>query len=149
MENGVRLGSLALNEISAMQQRSPVALIPSSDPMVLSNNTPSIKKVNAYRRGVNQPLITKIKQADPKTYCKHYDDIAPCYIHKIAKFIVGRPSPDKAAASNLFTFMGQRYAASWVNLGCDKLLKKTSDITVTTNKQGVAIKVHFHQSKPI
>ncbi|KAK5796898.1 hypothetical protein F5H01DRAFT_373704 [Linnemannia elongata] len=59
------------------------------------------------------------------------------------------PSPDTAAANNLLTFMGQRYAASWVNLGCDKILKKTSDITVTTDKQGVAIKVHFHQSKPI
>ncbi|KAF9338501.1 hypothetical protein BGZ91_008667 [Linnemannia elongata] len=149
MEDGVQLGSLALNEISALLQRAPVALIPYSDPMVLSNNKPSIKKVNAYRRGVDQPLITNLKQANPTTYCKNYGNIAPRYIQKIGKFIVGRPSPDTAAANNLLTFMGQRYAASWVNLGCDKLLKKTSDITVTTDKQGVAIKLHFHQSKPI
>ncbi|KAH7059569.1 hypothetical protein BKA57DRAFT_12155 [Linnemannia elongata] len=149
MEDGVQLGSLALNEVSALLQRRPVALIPYSDPMVLSNNKPSIKKVNAYRRGVDQPLITALKQANPTAYCKNYGDIAPGYIQKIGKFIVGRPSPDTAAANNLLTFMGQRYAASWVNLGCDKILKKTSDITVTTDKQGVAIKVHFHQSKPI
>ncbi|KAG0316115.1 hypothetical protein BGZ97_007372 [Linnemannia gamsii] len=148
MEPGVLLGSMALNELQASRQCPPVALVPFSDPMVLSNNKPSLKKVNAYRRGVNQPLISNLNQASPKAYCKNYGRVAPPYIEGIAKYIVKAPSPDAAAANNLLTFMGQRYAASWVNLGCDKLLKKTSDITVTT-KNGVAVKVHFHQSKPI
>ncbi|KAF9133905.1 hypothetical protein BGW39_008660 [Mortierella sp. 14UC] len=149
MEPGVYLGSLALDELHASLQRPPVALIPQNDPMVLSNNKPSIKKLNAYRKGVNQPQVTNLNQATGKAYCTNYGNIAPGYIQSIAKLIVGRPSPDAGAANNLLTFMGQRYAASWVNLGCDKILKKTSDITVTTNKDGVAVKIHFHQSKPI
>ncbi|KAF9147562.1 hypothetical protein BG015_010782, partial [Linnemannia schmuckeri] len=149
MEPDVQLGSMALNELHASRQHAPIALIPYSDPMVLSNNKPSIAKVNAYRRGVDQHLITNLNQATPKAYCTNYGKIAPGYIQKIAKVIVGCPSPDTGAANNLLTFMGQRYAASWVNLGCDKVLKKTSDVTVTTNKQGAVIKVHFHQSKPI
>ncbi|KAF9910806.1 hypothetical protein EC991_005523 [Linnemannia zychae] len=149
MEPGVQLGSMALNELHATHQHAPVALIPQSDPMVLSNNKPSLKKVNAYRKGVNQHQITNLSQATTKAYCTNFGKIAPGYIQGISKFIVGRTSPDTGAANNLLTFMGQRYAASWTNLGCDKVLKKTSDITVTTNKDGVAIKVHFHQSKPI
>ncbi|KAF8947192.1 hypothetical protein BGZ47_010018 [Haplosporangium gracile] len=149
MEPGVQLGSMALNELHASHQHDPVALIPYNDPMVLSNNKPSIAKVNAYRKGVNQHRITNLNQATTKAYCTNFGNIAPGYIQKIAKFIEGGPSPDTGAANNLLTFMGQRYAASWVNLGCDKVLKKTSDITVTANEQGVATKVHFHQSKPI
>ncbi|KAF9146956.1 hypothetical protein BGX30_000040 [Mortierella sp. GBA39] len=149
MESGVQLGSMGLNELHATHQHAPIALIPSSDPMVLSNNNPSIKKVNAYRRGVNQHLITNLNQASAKAYCVNFGNVAPGYIQKIAKFIKGGPTPDAGAATNLLTFMGQRYAASWVNLGCDKILKKTSDITVTTDKGGVATEVYFHQSKPI
>ncbi|KAF9549345.1 hypothetical protein EC957_004259 [Mortierella hygrophila] len=149
MESGVKLGSMALNELHASHQHAPVALIPSNDPMVLSNNKPSLAKLNAYRRGVTQHLASNLNQASSKAYCINFGNVAPGYIQKIAKFIIGGPSPDTGAANNLLTFMGQRYAASWVNLGCDKILKKTSDITVTTDKKGVAIKVHFHQSKPI
>ncbi|KAF8950843.1 hypothetical protein CPC16_010899 [Podila verticillata] len=149
MEPNVLLGSMALNELHASRQAAPVALVPASDPMVLSNGKPSLRKLNAYRRGVNQPLVHSLRQASTKVYCQNFNKIAPRYIEGIAKQLVGRPSPDAAAANNLLTFMGQRYAASWTNLGCDKLLKITSDITVTVNKQGVATEVHFHQSKPI
>lgn len=149
MEPNVLLGSMALNELQATRQEPPVALVPSNDPMVLSNNKPSIRKVNAYRKGVDQPLAMHLSQASPKAYCQNFGNVAPGYIQSISKQLVNGPSPDPAAANNLLTFMGQRYQASWTNLGCDKILKKTSDITVTTNKEGVAISVHFHQSKPI
>ncbi|KAG0054258.1 hypothetical protein BGZ83_011600 [Gryganskiella cystojenkinii] len=149
MESNVLLGSMALNELHATRQLSPVALIPSDDPMVLSNGKLSIRKVNAYRKGVSQTLIHHLSQATAKSYCEDYGHVAPSYIQSIQKQLVKGPSPDTGAANNLLTFMGQRYAASWTNLGCDKVLKKTSDITVTTDKKGVAIKVHFHQSKPV
>ncbi|KAI8603032.1 hypothetical protein EDD21DRAFT_52384, partial [Dissophora ornata] len=149
MERNVVLGSMALNELHATRQAKPVALIPYADPMVLSNGKPSIRKTNAYRKGVDQPLIMHLAQASTKAYCTNFGNIAPNYIESISKQIVGRTSPMADAANNLLTFMGQRYAASWINLGCDKVLKKTSDITVTVNGKGVAIKVHFHQSKPI
>jgi len=143
------LGSMALNELHASRQEAPVALIPAADPMVLSNNKQSLEKLNAYRRGVDQPLVKKLSQANTKDFCRNYDKVAPPYIHSIAKQLAKRPSPAPAAANSLLTFMGQRYAASWVNLGCDKVLKKTSAITVTVDKNGVAIKIHFNQSKPI
>jgi len=149
MEPNVLLGSMALNELLASRQPAPMALVPASDPMVLSNGKPSLRKINAYRRGVNQPLARSLKQASPKVYCQNFNKIAPNYIESISKQLVVRPSPDPAAANSLLTFMGQRYAASWTNLGCDVLLKITSAITVTTNAQGVAIQIHFHQSKHI
>ncbi|KAF9273149.1 hypothetical protein BGZ68_001764 [Mortierella alpina] len=148
MEQGVMLGSMALNELQASRQAVPVALIPADDPMVLSNNKPSVAKVNAYRKGVDQPLIRTLKQATTKQYCISYNKIAPAYIQSIQKQLVGRPSPTPEVADNLLTFMGQRYAASWTNLGCDKLLKKTSDIAVV-KKGEIAVKVKFHQSKAI
>ncbi|KAG0031631.1 hypothetical protein BGZ81_000909, partial [Podila clonocystis] len=149
MEPDVLLGSMALNELHASRQLPPVALIPASNPMVLSDNKPSIRKINAYRKGVHQPLIGSLAQATAKAYCQNYNKVAPKYIQGIAKELAGRPSPDTDAANNLLTFMGQRYAASWTNLGCDKTLKFSSAITVTKDKKGVAVKVHFNQSKPI
>jgi hypothetical protein len=149
MEPGVMLGSMALNELHATLQEAPVALIPASDPMVLSNNKFSLRKLNAYRRGVDQPLIQSLDQATAKTYCIRYHKVAPGYIQSIAMQMKRRPSPTPDVANNLLTFLGQRYLASWTNLGCDKILKKTSDITVTMNKKGVAVTVHFHQSKKI
>ncbi|KAF9947055.1 hypothetical protein BGZ70_002892, partial [Mortierella alpina] len=148
MEQGVMLGSMALNELHASRQAAPVALIPADDPMVLSNNKPSVAKVNAYRKGVDQPLIRTLKQATTKQYCINYHKIAPAYIQSIQKQLVGRPSPTPDVADNLLTFMSQRYVASWTNLGCDKLLKKTLDIAVV-KKGEVAVKVKFHQSKNI
>ncbi|KAF9304651.1 hypothetical protein BGZ74_000924 [Mortierella antarctica] len=149
MEPDVLLGSMALNELHASRQAAPVALIPASNPMVLSNNKPSVRKVNAYRKGVHQRLIRHLGQASTKAYCQNYNKVAPKYIKVISKELAGRPSPDTDAANSLLTFMGQRYAASWTNLGCDKTLKISSDITVTKDKKGVAVQVHFHQAKPI
>ncbi|KAG0213992.1 hypothetical protein BGX33_002552 [Mortierella sp. NVP41] len=149
MEHGVHLGSMALNELHASLQPAPVALVPVTNPMVLSHSKISIPKVNAYRKGVNQPLISHLSQATVKSYCTHYDKIAPTYIRSIAKYLIVRPSPDTGAASNLLTFLGQRYAGSWTNLHCDMILNKPSDITVTTNNKGVATKIHIHRSKPI
>ncbi|KAF9173263.1 hypothetical protein BGX21_010735, partial [Mortierella sp. AD011] len=148
MEEGVMLSSMALNELQATLQKAPVALVPASDPMVLSNNQPSLDKINAYRAGVDQPLITSLDKASTRKYCINFDKIAPKYIKAIKDDIINQTSPTPSVADNLFTFMGQRYFASWTNLGCDKLLKKTSAITVT-NKCGVAVAVHFCQSKPI
>lgn len=148
MEQGVRLSSMALNELHASRQAAPVALIPADDPMVLSNNKPSVAKINAYRKGVDQPLIRTLQEASTKEYCEHYHKIAPAYIQSIQNQLIGRPSPTAEVANNLLTFMGQRYMVSWTNLRCDKLLKMTSDIAVV--KEGkVAVKVKFHQSKCI
>jgi hypothetical protein len=42
-------------------------------------------------------------------------------------------------ANSLFTFMAQRYVASYALLGCDALLKMPVNVTLTTDAAGVAI----------
>ena len=66
----------------------PRATVPNS-----SNNKPSIRKVNAYRKGVHQRLIRHLGQATTKAYCQNYNKVAPKYIKVIAKELAGRPSP--------------------------------------------------------
>jgi hypothetical protein len=46
-------------------------------------------------------------------------------------------TPDPAAATNLFTFMAQRFNASYSILTCDVLLNQPSPITITTDANGV------------
>ncbi|KAF8923831.1 hypothetical protein EDD21DRAFT_431065 [Dissophora ornata] len=148
MEQGVMLGAMALNELQATKQGAPVALVPSTDPMVLSNAAPSLAKLNLYRQGVDQPVIRAIPANMVTTYCTNLNNVGPTYLMGIMNAIANKPSPMPAVASNLLTFMGQRYAASWTNLGCDKLLMKTSAIT-TTATNGIATAIQFNQSKPL
>ncbi|KAF9085747.1 hypothetical protein BGX27_003382, partial [Mortierella sp. AM989] len=140
MEPGVMHGSIALNQLHASLQAAPIALISTIGPMVLSYDQLSIRKLNAYRK---QHLARHLSQATAKVYYTYYDKVAPGYIKSISKQIIERPPPMSDVANNLFTFMGQRYAASRTNLGCDKVLKKTSAITVSVDKKGVTIKVAF------
>ncbi|KAG0286168.1 hypothetical protein BGZ98_005190, partial [Dissophora globulifera] len=142
MEKGVMLGSMALNELQAGLQTSPVAQVPATDPMVLSNNNPSLTKLNNYRKNVGQTVVQSLNQASSTAYCTNLDKIQPPYLKNVQAKIVKGASPMPDVANNLFTFMGQRYAASWVNLGCDQLLKKTSAITVTMNGN-IATAVQF------
>ena len=49
------VSALPLDELQAAAfQQAPIAEIPAGDEMVLVNNNPSLTKVNAYRRGVDQ-----------------------------------------------------------------------------------------------
>ncbi|KAG0047671.1 hypothetical protein BGZ83_007315 [Gryganskiella cystojenkinii] len=147
MEAGVMLGSLALNELHATQQAAPVAEVPAADPMVLSNNQPSLAKLNAYRLGVDQTVLTSLNQATTLAYCTNLGMIGPAYIQRIQKLIQNGPSPMPDVANNLLTFMGQRYAASWTNLGCDKTLNKPSAIT-TTAVNGIATAIQINLPAP-
>jgi hypothetical protein len=64
--------SLALNEIQA-NQLDPndinTALVPSIDPMCLINGEESLEKTNAYRSGVNQPLLQILNNQNNINYC--------------------------------------------------------------------------------
>ena len=42
-------------------------------------------------------------------------------------------------ANSLFTFMAQRYVASYALLGCQDLLKKPVNVTLTIDATGVVI----------
>jgi hypothetical protein len=144
---GHTLPALPLNELqAAAQQASPVALVPEGDPMVLTNNQPAINKVNAYRRGVDQPPARSLATASTTTYCKHLLAIGPARIQLDMQLTQGQPSADPAAANSLFTFLAQRFVASYGanGLNCAGLLNTPDPITVTTDANGIAISATFN-----
>ena len=55
------VSALPLDELQAAAfQQAPIAEVPTGDEMVLVNNNPSLTKVNAYRRGVDQTLANTL-----------------------------------------------------------------------------------------
>jgi hypothetical protein len=131
--------ALPLNELQARAfQGWPIALIPAGDPMVLTNGVTNVEKINAYRRGVDQPQITSASQADTSRYCRNMLRVAPARMLLDQTRLTASASPEPAAANSLFTFLAQRFVASYNILGCASLLKRPDPISVTTNTQGVA-----------
>ncbi|MBV9688775.1 MAG: hypothetical protein JO202_03585 [Ktedonobacteraceae bacterium] len=134
--------ALPLNELqAAAQQAAPLALVPAGDPMVLLNNNPNLGKVNAYRLGVDQPAAQNLDMASTTTYCQNLVAIAPQRLALDMNLTQNRPSPDAAAANNLFTFLAQRFATTFGanGLNCQGLLKMDSPVTVQRDANGVAI----------
>ncbi len=62
------------------------------------------------------------------------------------QFTQGQPSPDPAAANSLFTFLAQRFVASYGanGLNCVGLLNMPDPVAVTTDGNGVAISATFN-----
>lgn len=144
---GQMVPALPLNELQARAlQTSPVALVPAGDPMALSNGAADLSKVSAYRRGVDQPPVHYMFQADTARYCRHMLRIAPARMLQDQAFLMpdaAHPtrglSPDPAAADSLFTFLAQRFVASFDILGCGNLLNLPDPVSITTNDQGVTV----------
>lgn len=131
---------LALNELqSRFHKRYPVALIPAGDPMVLdADGSTDLGKVNAYRRGVDQPEAYGSRQADTARYCRHMLRIAPARLLLDQTLLLSKPSPVADAANSMFTFMAQRFAASYDILGCADLVKIPDPVSFTQDENGVA-----------
>ncbi len=137
---GAMATALPLNELQAMvDQRNPMALVPLNDPMVLNGANFSRTKLNAYRAGVDQPIARNDGQADPKAYCQNLVTVGSPRIALDATMTVKMTTPDPAVGNTLFTFLTQRFAASYTNLNCDKLLGKASPLITTQDGNGVAI----------
>jgi len=139
---GQMLPSLALNELQAkFRQWRPVARIPVGDPMVLDGDgDTNMAKVNAYRRGVDQYEVQYLRQANTTRYCRHMYRHAPDRLLLDEAVLRANPSPVPDAGDTLFTFMAQRFVASYEILGCADLIHVPDPVSVTTNAQGVAIK---------
>jgi hypothetical protein len=131
---------LALNELqSRFHKRYPVALIPAADPMVLdADGSVDLAKVNAYRRGVDQPEAYDSRQADTARYCRHMLRIAPARLLLDQNLLLSKPSPVADAANSMFTFMAQRFAASYDILGCADLVKIPDPVSFVQDENGVA-----------
>ncbi|KAJ3241808.1 hypothetical protein HDU81_010452 [Chytriomyces hyalinus] len=152
---GAQVGSLALNELQAARyQIKNAALVPSSDPMVLVNGKPNAPKQNAYRSSVNQPKASLPPDQQAFNYCIGLIAITAPTLISDMRFTMGQPTPDSAAAKDLFTFLGQRFASSWTGLTCDKILanrllgadNKPASIPVTpnTDDKGVCVSLTFN-----
>ncbi|HEV7236213.1 MAG TPA: hypothetical protein VGN15_08540 [Ktedonobacteraceae bacterium] len=139
---GTSVTALPLDELqAAAYQQGPVALVPLGDPMVLNNGNNDAAKVNAYRMGVDQPLLGNNDTGNTKTYCTNLRQFGPKRLLQDAAFTIANPTLDPATANSLLTFLEQRYVATYGpnGLNCQGLLKMPDPIKVKTNANGVAI----------
>jgi hypothetical protein len=121
---GTPASSLALNEVQAAAAKTqPMALIPPNDPMAQVNGKPSVAKINLYRAGVDQPPLDPAVDT-AKNYCRNLADIALARLRLDRPMTIGAPSPDPAAAKNLFAFLQQRLKASFTDLACTPARRK-------------------------
>jgi hypothetical protein len=138
---GQMVPALPLNELQARQtQPAPVATVPAGDPMVLSNGNVSLHKTSLYRTGVDQPTIDSFHDGSTDRYCREMLRGAPGRLfNSTTKGLLSNfKSPDAGAANSLFTFLAQRFVASYTNLDCQNLISQPDPITVTTDAAGVA-----------
>ncbi len=141
---GKMVAAQPLNELqAAAHQAAPVALIPGHDPMVLVDNGTNLDKINAFRIGVDQPLAGNLQAASTRLYCTNLLAIAPQRFILDARLTKATPSPDPAAANTLFTFLAQRFVATYgaeaPGLNCQKLIGSPDPVSVKTDENGVAI----------
>lgn len=135
---GSRVPSLALNELAAgAGQVAPVALIPTNDPMAQVDGKTSRGKTALYRAGVGQPPLST-DPGDPAAYCRNLVAVAPGRLMLDRQRFTAAASPDPAAGTNLYTFLAQRLAASYTELGCGDLITTPNPVRVRTNGDGVA-----------
>ena len=137
---GQSVAALALNEIQARTyQATPVAMVPVGDPMVLNNGQVDLDKLNAYRRGAGQWVVTSPSQGDTARYCRQMMRAAPDRLLLNQSGFTATPSPLPDVANSLFTFMAQRFVGSFDTLGCGTLTHRPDPISVTFDADGVAI----------
>ena len=129
---GQMVPSQAVNELQAhLLQKTPVARVPGGDPMVEFAGQPDLYKDNLYRAGVDQPSAsTQTYQTAP--YCREMLRALPKMVLD-QKMESNFASLAPAAANNTFTFLAQRWVASWQLLDCQSLINIAPPITLTTN----------------
>ena len=139
-DGGRMVHALALNELQAgAYQLSPLGLVPLLDPMVLVDGNVSLPKLNAYRLGVDQPQVRTTTEADPVLYCANLRRIAPTKLLLDRVFLTAFRSPFRNVANSLFTFLAQRFVATYEILNCQAFLNQPDPITLFTDPNGVVI----------
>ena len=137
---GSMVAALPLNELQArMTQPAPVAIVPAGDPMTLVNGNLSLTKTNLYRQGVDMPTGNAYFDVDTGRYCRQLLRIAPQRMLANQKALSAFATPDAGAANSLYTFLAQRFVATYQLLDCPTLVNQADPVSVTTNRQGVAV----------
>jgi hypothetical protein len=129
---GQMVPSQAVNELQAhLLQKTPVARVPGGDPMVEFAGGPDLAKDNLYRAGMDQPQASyHTFQTAP--YCREMLRALPKMVLD-QKLETNFASIAPAAANNTFTFVAQRWVASWGILNCQSLINIEAPITLTTD----------------
>jgi hypothetical protein len=113
-----------------------------NDPMTEIDGAFSTAKTNLYRVSVDQPSVGSASQS-PSQYCRDLLTVGIKRTQLDKALTSAAPSPDTGAGTNLFTFLAQRLAGSFTNLGCDKLLHIRNPVHLTTNANGVTTAATF------
>ncbi len=128
---GQMVTSQHLDELqAAAYQQNPIALIPALDPMVLVNKQPNLAKVNLYRMGVDQPEAMTLADADTTMYCMNFLQVGLPRLAKDKQLTLNAKTPDAQMATNLFTFLANRYSTTYTMLTCKQLLGVKNPVTV-------------------
>ena len=138
-------GSQALDELSArINQKNPVAVVPTNDEMTLVGGSYSIAKTNMYRSLVDQPLLAS--NTNPyevaAAYCMNMVNIAPAHDQLDMGRDTNFDTPVPATGDNLATFLGNRLSMSFANLGCNGF-GLTDPVNATLDGNGVAVAVSY------
>jgi hypothetical protein len=140
-------GSQITDELlAAADQQPPIALIPLNDPMTLLDNQQSEAKTNAFRVGVDHPLLGTAgdqNASTPVNYCKHMMRVGMRRIQQDQQQLTNFATPVADTGNNLFTFMAARLSGSFDNMGCGALLNAPNPVQLTTDANGVATGATF------
>ncbi len=137
---GQNVPALPLNELQArVAQATPVATVPGGDPMTLLAGNEDLSKTNLYRKGVNQPTADSYHDVSTHRYCRQLIRIQPGRLLQNKASFSKFYSPDVGAANSLYTFLAQRFVATYEQqLNCPNLINIPDPVAVTTNAAGVA-----------
>jgi hypothetical protein len=140
-------GSQITDELlAAADQQPPIAVIPLNDPMTLVNGQQSAAKTNAFRVGVDQPLLGTGRDQNastPANYCKHMMQIGMRRIQQDQQQFSNFATPVADTGNNLFTFLAARLSGSFDNMGCGALLNAPNPVNLTLDANGVATAATF------
>ncbi len=142
-------GSQALNELSArVNQKGTVAVVPTNDEMTLVAGAFSVAKTNVYRSLVDQPQLAGNVNATQVAmdYCQNLVNIQPARNQLDMTRELAFGTPVAAVGNSLATFMGNRLAMSFVNLGCANF-GLANPVTVTLDGNMVATAVTFNTAQ--
>ena len=120
--NGTMATSQALDELlAAANQPRNAALVPENDEMVQDNGGAFDQvKTDLYRSEIGQAPVDARTDASssPAMFCQDMVDIQTPFLAANQQLLAAWPSPVPTVGDTLFTFMANRLASSFDNLGC-------------------------------
>lgn len=117
-----RKSSIVLNELQGSLDKQQI-FIPSTHPSVMMNGYPDLNKLNLYRIGLNQPVVTGIHINDSIIYCNGIYNKTPVFLYNHYDLLTNYNTPDDTLGNNLINVMISRFLSSWNTYDCGNILK--------------------------